>query len=288
MFKHKVKRIDPSKTTLISRGFLSDMNKRFLWLYNQVKQFIVTDDAFGLEERPKLVIHAAPGQYAFVSNPQKLKIFRQWLEDQVNAGVLEVSGGGTPGKPWTYKYVQSAYAKGVMRAYADSRKKPVSKSKDWYYGGQAEFLRSSFAQPVLMAKVELLALRALEQLRGVTASMSQQMNRILSEGLVNGWGPLRIAREMQNSIYNLSITRARMIARTEIIYAHAEGQLDSFQALGIEKLGILAEFSTAGDELVCRECAALEGNIYTVDEARGVIPLHPSCRCCWIPSEEQY
>jgi hypothetical protein len=77
-----------------------------------------------------------------------------------------------------------------------------------------------------------------------------------------------------------------MIARTEIINAHAEGQLDSFDMLGVEEVGVVAEWATAGDDRVCEECASIEGELFTVDEARGMIPLHPNCRCAWIPAEK--
>ena len=92
---------------------------------------------------------------------------------------------------------------------------------------------------------------------------------------------------MQKNIQGLSRTRARAIARTEVMFAHAEGQLDCFQRLGVEELGIMAEFSTAGDDLVCTKCLPYEGKEYTVDEARGLIPIHPNCRCTWIPSEQK-
>jgi hypothetical protein len=61
------------------------------------------------------------------------------------------------------------------------------------------------------------------------------------------------------------------------IHAHAEGQLDAFDRLGIKDLGIQAEWSTAGDERVCPLCQGYEGKIMPISEARGMIPLHPNC-----------
>jgi SPP1 gp7 family putative phage head morphogenesis protein len=263
------------------------MNRRFALLYIEIKKFIVDDDAFGLKVRTPLIIHAATRQYAFATNPQKLRAFHTWLKAQVDSVVFVVSGAGVPGQPWTYPYIQRAYARGLSRAYKDVNKESLAKSPEWYQGSREQFLRTAFTQPVTMNKVELLSLRAFEQLKGVTASMSQQMSRILTTGLVSGYGPLRIARDMQKSIRGLSKSRARMIARTEIINAHAEGQLDSFQLLGVEELGIMAEWATAGDDRVCPDCGGYEGEIFTIDEARGLIPLHPNCRCAWIPSENQ-
>jgi hypothetical protein len=34
--------------------------------------------------------------------------------------------------------------------------------------------------------------------------------------------------------------------------------------------------------LVCEKCQDLEGKVFTTEEARGVIPVHPNCRCCWV------
>jgi len=79
-------------------------------------------------------------------------------------------------------------------------------------------------------------------------------------------------------------SRALTIARTEIIRAHAEGQLDTFEKLKVEKLGVMAEWSTAGDDRVCGLCSDLEGVVITVREARGIIPRHPNCRCTYVPA----
>lgn len=65
--------------------------------------------------------------------------------------------------------------------------------------------------------------------------------------------------------------------------AYAEGALNSYEEMGIEGVEVEAEFATAGDDVVCPECEELEGKVYSIEEARGVIPVHPNCRCAWIP-----
>jgi SPP1 gp7 family putative phage head morphogenesis protein len=276
MSKSKVKRIDPTRTGLLRRKFLAEMNRKFAWLMKEIRKFLVDEDAFGLKVQKPLVLHASPGQYAFTTNPRKLEAFHKWLKEQIDAGILKVSGKGKPGQPWTYEYIDSAYRQGVLRAYIDTNKEALAVSPAWYTGSRAQFLSTAFGLPTTMSKVELLSLRAFDQLTGITATMSQQLSTHLANGLAFGWGPLKIAREMQKSIGTLSRTRARMIARTEIINAHSNGQLDSFTLLGVEKLGILAEWATAGDELVCEICAPMEGKTFTIEEARGLIPLHPN------------
>jgi hypothetical protein len=46
------------------------------------------------------------------------------------------------------------------------------------------------------------------------------------------------------------------------------------------------EHQTAGDSRVCPQCASLQGTRYTIAEARGVVPVHPRCRCAWKPVVE--
>lgn len=40
---------------------------------------------------------------------------------------------------------------------------------------------------------------------------------------------------------------------------------------------------TMGDDKVCIICESYEGNSYTLDEARELIPAHPNCRCSIVP-----
>jgi SPP1 gp7 family putative phage head morphogenesis protein len=80
-------------------------------------------------------------------------------------------------------------------------------------------------------------------------------------------------------------TRANALARTELVRAHAEGQLDAYVALGEKEVGVMAEWITAGDDRVCDLCQDLEGVVMTITEARGTIPRHVNCRCAWIPAD---
>ena len=54
--------------------------------------------------------------------------------------------------------------------------------------------------------------------------------------------------------------------------------------MGITELGAAVEWSTAGDDGVCKLCAPLNGIVLTTEEARGLIPRHDGCRCCWTPA----
>lgn len=73
---------------------------------------------------------------------------------------------------------------------------------------------------------------------------------------------------------------ANTVARTEVNGAYNKGRLDGFKQSGVVDR---VQFSTSPDERLCPICAILEGMVYTLEQAVGVIPQHPNCRCQWIP-----
>ena len=206
----KIKR-DPSRTTILRRKFEIDLRKRLINISRAIKNFIVTEDEFGLK-KPK-PISLLQRTYQFRTSSQKLKVFQDWLRNQINDGLLAVRVG----KNWSDVYVESAYKKGLERAYLDTHKKQFAvQPVDKYIGGREQFLQATFWAPETIEKIQLLATRTFEELKGVSGAMSQQINRILAEGLTNGYGPEKIARNMDNAIKKIDRTRARVIARTEV------------------------------------------------------------------------
>lgn len=216
--------------------------------------------------------------------PHALDAFQTWLKKQLQSLIV----GKTQEQLWD-DYVQAGFRKGAGRAFDDVRK-PYAKgyaadksTTDFYNGSKEEFLRSSFGQPVAKEKVKLMSSRTFDELENVTTDMSNKMSRVLTDGLIEGKSPHDVAKDMTDEV-DVSRARAEMVARTEIIRVHAEGQLIAFEQLGVEELGVDVEFSDASDDKVCEECSALDGETFSIEEAHGVIPVHPSCRCCFRPS----
>lgn len=255
-------------------------------LERAVQQLIVVDDAFGLTKReaPKIALHTV--SYVFMTDTQKVLAFQQWLQQQVDDGILVVHGAET-GKPWTAKYVEAAYKQGVYRSYASKYAKQAKEKLKWYGGTRGDFIKSAFYQPEMMSKVELLSTRSFELLKGVTAQMSSEMNRVFASAMIEGKGTVTTARALRSAVSSFTNRRALAIARTETVYAQAEGQLDGFTALGVEEVSAEVEWSTSGDGAVCEECGAMEGHVYPMSEAHGMIPLHTNCRCAWTTVEKK-
>ena len=273
---------DPSKTTTLRQAFMRSMARRILALKRGIRKWLVEEDELGLVPwKPfKLSIHS--GTYKFTTAPEKLLAFRQWFQRQVNEGILEVDQRE---QPWSNEYVNSAYRKGLVHSYLECKRGLLTDARA-YSATEREFLREAFASPETTSKIQMIYTRTYNNLKGFSDEMSTQTSRILADGLAKGLHPEEIAEDMFFSIDRLSQKRAMVIARTEIIHAHAEGQLDGYEKLGVQDVGADVEWSTAGDSRVCSECAEMEGQVMKISEARGLIPKHPNCRCAWIPVEQ--
>jgi len=276
-------RLDPTRTATLRRVFAQKMNGKVRALRQAIWKLIVEEDALGLGPSPSMKLDAVLNvRWEFESDAQKVKEFRTWLKQQVDAGLLETNNRD---EPWTDEYVHSAHKKGVIRAYNDAKQaNMVTDDTGVFEGTRDQFLMDAFNSPQTVRRLELLKTRAFTQLEGITDTMSSQLGTILADGLANGHGARKIARNIHKSIGAISKKRAMVLARTEIIHAYAEGQLDAFERLGVDELGIMAEWLTAWDDKVCPLCAELSGVVMRVEEARGLLPRHPNCRCAWKPA----
>lgn len=220
------------------------------------------------------------GDFSFATSSDKVLAFQRWLSQQMQSFII----GRTQEDLWRM-YAEAGYRKGAGRAFDDAKGVlKGQKALDYYSGTKDEFLRSSFAKPVSVEKVKLLAGRSFDDLENITADMSTRMSRVLTDGLVQGQSPREVARALNKAV-DIGSKRALDIAATECIRCHAEGQLDALERLGVEQVGAAVEWGDAGDEKVCERCSTLNGITLTIKEARGKIPLHVRCRCAWLPAD---
>lgn len=265
---HAAQRQDPSRTAMLRRAFEAEIYRRFRELKGKVNGALVSGDPFGLRVN-----------FTFTTNPQKVAGFMQWLEDQASLGILGVRPGTSVrtvgASAWTSTYIESAYQKGLARSASQMRAGGVKIGDRW--------IESALRRPIHADRVGLLYTRAFTELSGITQEMDRQLSRVLAQGAADGLAPAQIARNLNDRIDKIGLTRARTLARTEIIAAHAEATLNGFTEAGIEGVEVEAEWITAGDDVVCPECQALEGKVFDLDEARGMLPVHPNCRCAWLP-----
>jgi len=266
--------VDPSRTSGLRRRMVADLRRRFDRLKQAIDQLIVEENAFGL------VTHT---RWQFATTPEQLAEFERWLESRISRDVLV-------DQDYWQAYVEEGYRKGMGRAFDDVHRMQRVKAYgtdaplEWYYGTREDFLEMAFGQPIAVERVKTLAARTFMDLKGATQAMATTVKRVLADGLVAGQNPKTIARAIKEQIDGIGKRRAVIIARTEIIRAHAEGQLDGLEALGVDRVGVMVEWEITKDGRTCPLCTALDGVTLPIHEARGMIPRHPQCRCAWIPA----
>lgn len=292
---------DPSGTASIRKAFASEIDKRFNALRRAVTQLIVDQDVFGLKPYKLLSFNESVHnvrEWVDLTDEQKLENFRNWLADQIGQGIITVSAKGS--SEWFYQYIVDSYQKAYGKAYDQVRTKSplarmaqeayfqrygqVGSVSSFYAGSKEEFLRSAFGQPVPIERVKFLASRTYTDLKGVTDAMSQQMSRVLVDGLIAGDNPRTIAKALNDRVDKIGKTRAKMVSHDAVIRTHAEAMLDSFESMGVDNIGVAVEWSTShlgvtakGYPSPCELCKPLEGIVMSVKEARGMIPRHPYC-----------
>lgn len=272
--------VDPSRTASILRPFLHEITQAFNELKREIHQAVVVQDLFGLNDTVPVTLVTNADGFKFNTSDEKLKQFQRWLAEQIKSKLL-YSQSGTD-KPWTDKYVHSAHRQGVVRAWTDvhNTEGELNKPAGFVEGSKAQFLRTAFARPERISKVKMAATRVYTELEGITATMSTRMSSIFANNIANGHGVKKISRELQEQV-GIDKKRADRLARTEVINLHADGQLDGYEELAMDDLQVDAELLTAGE--ACPKCETAATKTYTIKEARGIIPLHPNCRCCWKP-----
>jgi len=139
---------------------------------------------------------------------------------------------------------------------------------------------------------------------GVTKRSSKVIQAVFNRSADRGDTPSKIARELTKQGAARSAPRARMIARTETIWAYNEGAEQRYSSMGVQA----KEWVVTNDDLLCPWCEPMDGIIVAVGgpffgegESHIVIdkkgkerkldiaievahpPLHPNCRCTLVP-----
>lgn len=284
-------RYDPTGTFQIRRKFEAALVRRFTVFRKAIYDAVVRLDVLGLsgkiDPHGAMLAHvfgqttrdAQPpkGAFAFTSSSRKVSAFMDWLGQMQRDGILEVSTGTSLStaaeNAWQNTYIDSAYRKGLRDSY----------DKAGFSGDvSGAFNRAVHADAVGMAYT-----RTYRDLEGVTDAMDLSISRSLAESIAQGYGAVKTARELVDDVDSIGIVRARTLARTETIRAYSQASLNGYREAGIEGVNVKVEFTTSQDNAVCEDCEDLEGKIFSLDDADGMIPVHPNCRCAFEPVIEE-
>lgn len=118
-------------------------------------------------------------------------------------------------------------------------------------------------------------------INGIIDGICNNMKDTIWNGIKDGVAIGDIALLLESNAFNpigkfTPQQRARMIATTERSRAYNTGILQTYQNYGVQLVSVI----TMHDSKVCQECIEIEqNNPYTIEEAQGLLPVHPHCRC---------
>lgn len=124
--------------------------------------------------------------------------------------------------------------------------------------------------------VDLVGQRADYLSKTLAKTTLKRVNQTIAHGLKKGMSIDDIAKDLE-AVGMFSRDRAELIARTEIAFALNEGTREYLGSLGIE----MFQVDIAGN--ACELCREVQSKgPYTYNQAAGLLPVHPRCRCVWI------
>ena len=125
--------------------------------------------------------------------------------------------------------------------------------------------------------VAVIQQRNYAALHGITDEMGKKIANVLTDDILKGKGADSIARDINDQVEGVGITRAKTMARTETMYAYNSTATARYEAHGITE----EEWLTTADELTCDICAPKDGQKYPIGTED--CPAHPNCRCTKLP-----
>ena len=295
-FKTHIKdKKDPANILRLQLKYERALLQKIKGIEKVIEYAIVDRDVFGLNEQFAIMQLTPPPQraFSFDTNTKKIQAFIEWLNGLINEDLLRLgtmADIGNVNEFWGNVYIFESYQRGVQDIRFDLKQQGIYDFMD---------IDAVMHTPVHLNRVAQMFLRNYENLKGITADMSKQLSTALSEGFISGLWPRDIAKNLvelieKGKMSDIAIKdkigrtistkhRASLLARTECIAAHVNGAVEECLRMGYEKGQIFAEYIAGYDDRVCDECAKLHMEVFTLEEIKNMIPMHPQCRCTFVP-----
>lgn len=272
---------DPSLTQTLRNTLGSAFAGRFRSISAGVRSMIVDENFFNGKSVSNNSI--VTNQYSYPSSPAKISEFMEYLQLMIDAKIFErvvvFDNINSPYQLWENTYIKTAYQRGLEQSRND-----LSRMGFGNLLPEASVAAITyFSMPVHVDALNTLYIRSFESLKGITSEMSGQIANVLTRGIAEGRSPLELARLIANRIDKIGITRAKRLARTEIVRAHNIAAINNFILLDSEiSEDLMVQFWTSLDERVRSKHRKWHGDILTFQQALERIG-EPNCRCCIIP-----
>lgn len=245
---------------------------------------LLVSDREGNKEEVSLIAPVSNRRWAHKTQDERVAEFERWLRRQVDKELLSEAES----ERWR-RFVSRGFEVGANRALNDVRRGKgrgakttrlldTARASGFEEGRRETLLREMLSRTTAREKLRLLQSSALSEVRGLTDDLVSKGRRVVTDALVRNQTPKELATRLR-AVLGVSESRARTIANTELVRAHAEAQLEAMEQQGVTEVGVAVEWSSL--KSACSLCSPLDGVVLRVEEARGMIPRHPNCRCAW-------
>lgn len=269
-----MKSLDPTKTTGLQKRFERQVRSDVNSLANEISKWFDDPNNWIHESLTDEIDTNAAGdsRWSLAPRGQVLGAFTRWIGKLLGTGKIEKTSDG---------FVSEAFEAGVKHAntFAAVEVAPA--------------VSGVFRTGTTIERLKVLRAQARNTITGLKEKIKRSVIDRLSLGLIRGESPRQVAADLAKTTKGLGKTSALRIARTEVIRSHAEGALDRMEAMGVTHVGAEVEFSATRlldgsfEKRVCPKCRALDGVVFPIASAHGIIPVHVNCRCTWLPSFEK-
>lgn len=149
-------------------------------------------------------------------------------------------------------------------------------------------VQQAVRQPDHDSAIAALILLLSTQLGGVRSNLTGQLLQQYQQAN----GPADAKSALRERIQKAGRTPTDGIAADGVVRGYNDALLNTYESAGLQFVGVTEEkafFQTAEDRRVCAQCYRASQRtdngfgpgIYTISQARGLIPLHNRCRCRW-------
>jgi hypothetical protein len=274
----RLSRRDPTKSAGLRRHGRSVVNQRVFNLHQNLRQAVQENDIVGLK-KPVFTTWVE-------SNSQKMGRVEPMLKQMVDLTLSSPSD-------WLTETVTAAVERGVAQALKE--------------------LSTPENAPDTSEVSAFHAAKTSNEVQGIGWETKRRLLGHVSVALSTRQQPAELMRFLRASLEKVTRRRLILLVNTAVVGALNAGKLLAYGSNGIDKVGIepewlprttkdsivnkhghrhlgiwrdedLVNVLTAGDDDVCEDCAdiAAEGP-YSLDDAAGLIPAHPNCRCAFVP-----
>lgn len=278
---------DPTRTITIRKNWNAQFTKRYRALKGDINRFILRSET-GL-----IQLNQA---FDFTSDITSVGEFLAWLQMRIDTRIFD--NATRAADMWQNIFVAQAYERGTRIAAFELAKQGLTVEQVLLAGVQPAAILgtatpslgagfTAFAQPIHLDAIQILYTRDFAALKGITDEMSKQIARVLTDGVEQGIGARELAKNINNRVDKIGLTRSKLLARTESVRSYNVATINEGIVLGQttgETVGF--EWITAGDEIVRSTHRVRNRVIYTPERARVLIG-EPNCRCSIVPFVEK-